>query len=363
MHASHAELRPPVASPYITTHAEKFEENLCTAFHAELRPCVASPNITTHTPSTPTISAEGCAGPDKNAIPPASRAFDTRDLRRGLRATNPKRCLTCISRTISAEVCPRQIENAISPAFHALTRTISAEGCARQIQNAVSPACRAFATHDLGRGLRRTEQKRNPTPAFKPKTQSHLHVTPSTRAISAEGCAGQNKNAITPACHAFDTHDLRRGLRATNPKRNLTCISRLRHARSPQRVAPDRTKTQSHLHFMPSTRTISAEGCARQIQNAVSPAFRVFDTHDLCRRLRRTEQKRNLACISRLPRARAPQRVARDKSKTQAHLHFAPSTRAISARGFTFVMLRWHHPRLKRELKEEREDRCADVKM
>ena len=35
---------------------------------------------------------------------------------------------------------------------------------------------------------------------------------------------------------ALDTHDLRRGLPATNPERTLTCISRPRHARSLQRL-------------------------------------------------------------------------------------------------------------------------------
>ena len=116
--------------------------------------------------------------------------------------------------------------------------------------------------------------------------------------------------------------------------RYLPCISRLRRARSPQRVAPDRDKTHSRLHFAPSTRTISAEGCARQIQdalspafrvldardlrrglrrtgqNALSPAFRALDTHDLRRGLRRTGSKRTLACISCPRHARSPQRVA-----------------------------------------------------
>ena len=126
--------------------------------------------------------------------------------------------------------------------------------------------------------------------ATKPMNMSHSSRQPSRR----------TKFVISPAFRAFDTHDLCRGLPVPNRKRNLTCISRLRHARSRQRVAPDRTKTQSHLHFAPSTRTISAEGCARQIQNEISPAFRAFDTHDLRRRL-------------------------------------------------TFAMLRRHHPRLKRE--------------
>ena len=149
------------------------------------------------------------------------------------------------------------------------TRTISAGGCAGQIQIAISPAFRALDTHDLRRELRRT-----------------------------------NPNAISPAFRALDTNDLRRGLRVPNPKRDLTCISRPQHARSPQRVARDKSKTRSHLHFAPSTRTISAEGCAGQIQNAVSPALRALDAHDLRRGLRGSNPKRSLTCILRPRHAR-----------------------------------------------------------
>ena len=150
---------------------------------------------------------------------------------------NPKRNLTCISRPRHHLTCISRPRHARSPQRVALDRT---------------------------------------------KTQSHLHFAPSTRTISAEVCV-------------------------PNPKRHLTCISRPRHARSPQRVALDRTKTQSQLHFAPSTRAISAEGCTGQIQNAISPAFHALDTHDL-------------------------------------------------RRGLRFVVLRRHRPRLKRERKEEREE-------
>ena len=63
------------------------------------------------------------------------------------------------------------------------------------------------------------------------------HGLPSPRTVSAEGCACQTQNAISPAFRALDTHDCRTRLRGTNPKRNLTCISRPRHARLPQMVA------------------------------------------------------------------------------------------------------------------------------
>ena len=144
---------------------------------------------------------------------------------------------------------------------------------------------------------------------------------------------GQNQIAVSPAFRALDTHDLRRGLSRTGTNRTLACVSRTRHARSPQRVARDRDKSHSRLRFVHSTRTISAEGCAGQNQIAVSPAFRALDARDLRRGLRRTETNRTLACISFTRHARSPQRVARDRDKSQSRLHFAQSTRTISAEG------------------------------
>ena len=179
----------------------------------------------------------------------------------------------------------------------------------------------------------------------KTKSYSRLHFAHSTRTISAEGCPGPGQIALSPAFRALDTHDLRRGLRRTKPNRTLACISRTRHARSPQRVARDRDKSHSRLHFAHSTRTISAEGCPRQRQIALSPAFRALDTHDLRRGLRRTKPNRILACISRTRHARSPQRVAPDKTKSHSRLHFVRSTRTILRRGLRFVALRRHCPR------------------
>ena len=111
----------------------------------------------------------------------------------------------------------------------------------------------------------------------------------------------------------------------------LACISRARRARSPQRVARAPDKSHSRLHFAHSTRTISAEGCARMGQIALSPAFRALDAHSLRRGLRAHGTNRTLACISRTRHARSPQRVARAWVKSHSRLHFAHSTRAISA--------------------------------
>ena len=49
--------------------------------------------------------------------------------------------------------------------------------------------------------------------------------------------------ALSPAFRALDTHDLRRGLRAHGSNRTLACTSHTRHARSPQRVARQVSKT------------------------------------------------------------------------------------------------------------------------
>ena len=93
---------------------------------------------------------------------------------------------------------------------------------------------------------------------------ARLHFARSTR---TEGCAGTGQIALSPAFRALGTHDLRRRLRAHGTNRTLACISRTRHARSPQRVARAWDKSHSRLHFAHSTRTISAEGCASSLQN------------------------------------------------------------------------------------------------
>ena len=95
---------------------------------------------------------------------------------------------------------------------------------------------------------------------------ARLHFARSTRTISTEGCAGTGQIALSPAFRVLDTHDLRRGLRAHGTNRTLACISRTRHARSPQRVARAWDKSRSRLHFAHSTRTISAEGCGSSLQ-------------------------------------------------------------------------------------------------
>ena len=227
-------------------------------------------------------------------------------------------------------------------------RQSSRENTSRQL--ALSPAFRALDTHDLRRGLRahrtsrtlacvsRARHARSPQRVARAQAQSHsrLHFAHSTRAISAEGCAHTGQIALSPAFRALDTHDLRRGLRAHRTNRTLACISCTRHARSPQRVARTPDKSHSRLHFVHSTCTISAEGCAHTGQIALSPAFRTLDTHDLRRGLRAHRTNRTLDCISRTRHARSPQRVARTPDKSHSRLHFAHSTRTISAESCIF---------------------------
>ena len=154
----------------------------------------------------------------------------------------------------------------VHPLVQDLCRQIS---CARSLsgclhQDPVGPRARSlyeirnrnFPSISSG-GHARSPQK---VALRNPKSQFHLHSAHSTRTISAEGCTSKPKKAISPAFHALDTHDLRRG-----------------------------------LHF--------------EIQNAISPAFRALDTHDLRRGLHFEIQKRNFTCIPRTRHARSPQRV------------------------------------------------------
>ena len=139
---------------------------------------------------------------------------------------------------------------------------------------------------------------------------ARLHFACSTRAISAEGCAGTGQIAPSPAFRALDMRDLCRGWRGQRTNRTLACISRTRHARSPQRVARAWDKSHSRLHFAHSTRAISAEGCARMGQIALWPAFRTLDTHDLRRGSRVKSPKRAF-------RTRHPQKLTRQSLQNE----------------------------------------------
>ena len=115
------------------------------------------------------------------------------------------------------------------------TRTISAEGCARAWD----------------------------------KSHSRLHFAHSTRTISAEGCARMGQIALSPAFRALDTRDLRRGLRAHGTNRTLTCIWCTRHARSPQRVARQVSKTS--VSYETSSKTHTSKSAKRAFRTRLPP--------------------------------------------------------------------------------------------
>ena len=252
--------------------------------------------------STRTISAEGCARTGQIALSPAFRSLDTHDLRRGLRTDRTNRALACISRTRRAR-SPQRVARAWDKSHSRLhfahsTRTISAEGCAGKGQIALSPAFRALDTHDLRRGLRAHRTNR-----------TRLHFARSTRTISAESCAGIDQIALSPAFRALDTHDLRRGF----------------------------DKSHSRLHFAHSLDTHDLRrGLRGHGTNRTLACISPLDTHDLRRGLRADRTNRTLACISRTRHARSPQRVARSPDKSHSRVHFAHSTRTISAEGCIF---------------------------
>ena len=152
---------------------------------------------------------------------------------------------------------------------------------------------------------------------------ARLHFARSTRTISAKGCAGTGQIALSPAFRALDTHDLRRGWCGHRTNRTLACISRTRHARSPQRAA--RAWDKSH---------------------ALWPAFRALDTHDLRRGLRAHWTNRTLACISLTRHARSPQVPKTSVSyetSSKTHTSEVCKTSAPIPMGATFTSTTTHN--------------------
>ena len=160
-----------------------------------------------------------------------------------------------------------------------------------------------------------------PAPQIAPRTKVVLESrqfssssspdTPRTKVVLQSRQFSSSSSPDTPRTTVvLQRHDLRRGFPASRVNRALAYISRTRHARSPQRAHTGRI--------------------------ALSPSFRALDTHDLRRGLRAHQTNRTLACISRTRHARSPQRVARTPDRSHSRLHFAHSTRTISAEGCIF---------------------------
>ena len=163
-----------------------------------------------------------------------------------------------------------------------------------------------------------------PAPQIAPRTKVVLpshQFSSSSSPDTPRTKVGLQSRQCSPAFRALDARDLRRGLRGHRTNRTLACISLTRHARSPQRVARAWDKSHSRLH---STRTVSAEGCARMGQIALSPAFRTLDTRDLRRGLRVKSPKRAF-------RTRLPPKVKRKRPSKHTHHAALPSSFAIPA--------------------------------
>ena len=75
--------------------------------------------------------------------------------------------------------------------------------------------------------------------------------------------------ALSPAFRALDAHDLRRGLRAHGTNRTLACIWCTRHARSPQRVARQVSKTS--VSYETSSKTHTSKSAKRAFRTRLPP--------------------------------------------------------------------------------------------
>ena len=75
--------------------------------------------------------------------------------------------------------------------------------------------------------------------------------------------------ALSPAFRALDTHDLRRGLRVHGTNRTLACMSHARHARSPQRVARQVSKTS--VSYETSSKTHTSKSAKRAFRTRLPP--------------------------------------------------------------------------------------------
>ena len=133
-----------------------------------------------------------------------------------------------------------------------------------------------FQNERFVRDIRKNGHRNLPKGAFRARHSQKQTPKSSKRSVSCETFAKTKISA----------------LQCPN---GTACISHIRHARSPQRVAHANRVTQFRLGFAHPTRTISAEGCARTPTIAVSPRFRASDTHNLRRGLRTPQHKCSFA--------------------------------------------------------------------
>ena len=164
-----------------------------------------------------------------------------------------------------------------------------------------------------------------PAPQIAPRTKvvlsSHQFSSSSSPDTPRTKVVLQSRQC-SPAFRALDTHDLRRGLRGHGTNRTLACVSRTRHARSPQRVARAWDKSHSRLHFAHSTRTISAEGCASSLQNERFVRDFLKNSHvKVCKTsvLYETSSKSQAETPIGAHTSRSPAKQFRDSSPSKQH--------------------------------------------
>ena len=186
----------------------------------------------------------------------------------------------------------------------------------------------SFQLHRLLRVLKlyyKVASSQLPAPQIAPRTKvvlpSHQFSSSSSPDTPRTKVVLQSRQC-SPAFRALDTHDLRRGLRGHRTNRTLACISRTRHARSPQRVARAWDKSHSRLHFAHSTRTISAEGCASSLQNERFVRDFLKNSHvQVCKTSvsYETSSKRQAETPIGAHTSRSPAKQFRDSSPSRQH--------------------------------------------
>ena len=129
--------------------------------------------------------------------------------------------------------------------------------------------------------------------------------------------------AILLQFRAIDAHDLTKGSRPAPQNRNFATVSRDRHARSYERVAPSTAKSQFYYSFVRSTCTILRKGCAQHRKIAILLQFRAIDTRDLTKGFIGQNQNRNFTTVSCDRHARSYERVAPSKTKIAILLQFS----------------------------------------
>ena len=159
---------------------------------------------------------------------------------------------------------------------------------------------RATYTHNSTKGL-------HPAP---PKCRFYYSFARSTRTILRKGCTQHRQIAILLQFRAIDTSDLTNGLHPAPQDRNFTTVSRDRHVRSYERVAPSTARSQFYYSFARSTRTILRKGRSVNSKMSILLQFRAIDTYDLTKGFIQQVKNHQITTVSCDRHARSYERVA-----------------------------------------------------